>query len=235
MLIKDSLEKQGKWLFEKRGYVPFVFVPVVFLALTNGNSSIRWQIFCFAVSLFGLFLRWLTVGYAPSGTSGRYTKKQKATTLNTKGMYSISRNPLYFGNFLSMLGVVLYPGVWWAVLIYVLGFWIYCERIIASEESFLLDKFGREYEEYVSRIPIFIPNIFLWRRPEGHFSLKKVLRKEYPGFFMVVTAFAFMDLFTHYLSKGKIYVNPLWGFLFIFAFFACCAIYFLKKCTMVLR
>lgn len=50
-------------------------------------------------------------------------------------MYSIVRNPLYFGNLLIAIGLALLPGVWWLLLIVGLAFFIYYERIIAAEEA----------------------------------------------------------------------------------------------------
>lgn len=52
-------------------------------------------------------------------------------------MYSIVRNPLYLGNFLMVLRVVLVLRVWWLSLLYLLVFTIYYERIIFAEEMFL--------------------------------------------------------------------------------------------------
>ncbi|MGB8874133.1 MAG: hypothetical protein WCC75_12145, partial [Desulfobaccales bacterium] len=44
-------------------------------------------------------------GLPPRGTSGRNTQGQVAETLNTTGIYSLVRNPLYLGNFLIWLGL----------------------------------------------------------------------------------------------------------------------------------
>ncbi len=56
------------------------------------------------ISFFGLALRVIVVGHAPYGTSGRNTREQVADTLNTTGMYSIVRHPLYLANYLIILG-----------------------------------------------------------------------------------------------------------------------------------
>ena len=60
---------------------------------------------------------WLCVGFTPRGTSGRNTKEgQVAESLNTLGMYSMCRHPLYLGNLLMWLGIVMYMGhLWFAV------------------------------------------------------------------------------------------------------------------------
>ena len=60
------------------------------------------------------------MGFAPRGTSGRNTLGQVAEVLNTSGMYSVVRNPLYLGNFVIWLGLALFIKVWWCILIVVL-------------------------------------------------------------------------------------------------------------------
>ena len=60
------------------------------------------------ISFFGMSVRFYTVGITPAGTSGRNRSKQIADKLNTRGMYSITRNPLYFGNYLIWLGISIY-------------------------------------------------------------------------------------------------------------------------------
>ncbi|NLL27934.1 MAG: DUF1295 domain-containing protein [Bacteroidales bacterium] len=48
--------------------------------------------------------------FIPKGISGKNTEKQIADFLNTKGMYSIVRHPLYLGDFLMWLGLFIYIG-----------------------------------------------------------------------------------------------------------------------------
>lgn len=236
MFLKEMLEKEGDWLFERRGYLPLGFLPVVLVALAEftypfglHKYDLIWEMFCLLVSLFGLFIRCYTVGYAYPGTSGRNTKEHKASNLNTKGMYSVSRNPLYFGNFLAMLGVSMFPRVWWVVVIFVLGFWLYCERIIASEERFLREKFGEEYENYIRKTPVFIPDFKLWQPPDRPFSLKRVLRKEYSSFFAVISAFTFLELISDYTAQRKVVIDPIWAWIFFFAFAVFTLLWVLKK------
>lgn len=52
------------------------------------------------VGLFGFLIRIYTIGFTPKNTLGRNTKEEQiAGELNTKGLYSLTRNPLYVGNF----------------------------------------------------------------------------------------------------------------------------------------
>ncbi len=165
--------RSGTYLFRRRSYLPLLFLPVVVLVLENfsylGESETidhLWELFCVAVAASGLSLRALTVGYVPSHTSGRNTKQQKAHTLNTTGMYSIVSHPLYLGNFLIWLGVALFAHTWWFVLIVILAFWIYYERIMFAEEEFLRTRFGAEFEGGPGEPPpSFLPSATGYHQP----------------------------------------------------------------------
>jgi len=76
----------------------------------------------------------------PKNTSGR-TNSLIAERLNTTGMYSIVRHPLYLGNFLIVFGIVLFIQVLWFGIIVLAGYWFYYERIIFAEEEFLRKRF----------------------------------------------------------------------------------------------
>ena len=90
--------------------------------------------------------------------SGRNTVQgQIADELNTKGLYSIVRNPLYVGNYFLWLGIAMLTCNPWFIAIFTLIFWIYYERIVFAEEEFLRKKFGDAYLEWTVRTPIFIP------------------------------------------------------------------------------
>lgn len=78
------------------------------------------------VSLLGLGIRIHAVGYSGKHTSGRNTGKgQIADILNTKGLYSITRNPLYVGNYLMWLGFAMLTCNLWFIGVFSLIFWIY--------------------------------------------------------------------------------------------------------------
>ncbi len=214
----------GAWLFRWRSYIPLLLIAVILPALRQYSYpfgshiyDLYWEGFCLVVSMFGLLIRGFTVGYAPRRTSGRNTKNQVADTLNTTGMYSITRNPLYLGNYFMMLGVLLFVRVWWVPVIYTLAFWLYYERIIIAEEAFLMEKFGAEYEQYLRRTPAFLPNFRLWKPPALTFSLRTVLKREYPGFFGAIAAFTALEFAGDYIVEGTLVWDPFWTALFVFA------------------
>lgn len=217
MPLNNRLKVQGNWLFRWRSYLPifflFLFVPA-FLSysfpMDNHLYEIVWGCFCLGVGLFGLSIRVLTVGFAPKNTSGRNTRTQVADSLNTKGMYSLTRNPLYLGNFFMWFAPILFLHTWWLCVIYVLAFTLYYERIVLVEESFLTEKFGDEYIEWASRTPTFLPRRFRWEKPDMSFSWKTVIRREYHGFYGLVAALTAMEIIAHVVEKGTVENCPVW-------------------------
>jgi protein-S-isoprenylcysteine O-methyltransferase Ste14 len=196
--IQKKLAAQGAFLFRWRSFIPlFLLIPGLMAFSDSAMFEIRygdffdeaWVVIGLFISIAGLAVRWVTVGFVPGSTSGRNTKEQRADHLNTDGMYSIVKNPLYLGNYLTILGVLVSIKVWWLVLIGSLAYWLYIERIIAAEESFLADKYGRNYTDWAENTPIFVPDLRLWRKPAMSFSYRTVLKREYNGLMAVAAAF----------------------------------------------
>lgn len=212
MPISTELAKQGQFLFRWRSFLPLLLLIPGAVAFTTDAAIVTkygdvladfWVVIGLAISLAGLAIRWITVGYVPAGTSGRNTTEQRAFVLNTTGMYSISRNPLYVGNFFAILGLIISIKVWWLVAIFILAWWLYIERIIAAEEKFLTESFGEEYTEWAARTPAYWPNCKLWRKPVLPFSWKTVLRREYNGLFGVGAAFCATEFLVDVVFAGE--------------------------------
>ena len=131
MTLSEEYNKTGNWLFRKRSFLPLILYVFATITLLFEHkeildfSNIFWALSCFFISLIGLGIRILTIGYVPKATSGRNTDKQVADVLNTTGIYSIVRHPLYLGNFFMWLGIILYVGLLWFTFVCILIFWIY--------------------------------------------------------------------------------------------------------------
>lgn len=213
MRLVRRIEHQGQFLFRWRSFLPLVLVPLAIIALSRGplvDGTLSeyqkhiWLGFCMAVSFLGLGIRCITIGFTAAGTSGRNTRAQKATVLNTTGLYSLVRHPLYVGNFIIVLGVAMSPMEWWLVVIVCLTYWIYIERIGAAEEAYLAEKFGSAFTEWAARTPAFLPRFDRWQSPELPFSLRKVMRREYHAFFLIVSAFFLVGLVSDFFQGEPI-------------------------------
>lgn len=219
MTLSAQSVSVGHWLFRWRGFLPLCFIALIVPALyeyhypqgTHQGLLISWG-FCVAISFIGEIIRAYTVGYAAKGTSGRNTKEgQVAETLNTTGIYSVVRNPLYVGNFIIMLGQVAFLGSAWCVVVYILCFWLYYERIIMAEEDFLRKKFGSVYEEYALRTPVFMPNLALWTKTALPYSLKFMIRKECHGVLVMMLIYAALGLACDTVAHGDFVYAQFWG------------------------
>lgn len=242
MALREEFEEAGNWLFRWRSYLPLPAIGIFLLALREyehfGHSERLdhiWEVICLIVSFLGLAIRIFTIGHTPKGTSGRNTKRQVAETLNTAGAYSITRNPLYLGNFFMGLGIALFAHIWWLALIYVLIFWLYYERIIFAEEAFLRNKFGDEYLEWANSTPVFFPKFSQYKKPDLPFSFKNVLRREYNGFFAVIVAFSFLETVGEIFAEGRLEFDIGWAALLGIGFIVWMVLRSLKKYTTILN
>lgn len=242
MELKDEFVKAGGWLFRWRSYLPLIMLGLFLLALRDfeyiGRSErldVLWEAVCLLISLAGLGIRGITVGFTPRGTSGRNTKRQKAEVLNTTGVYSVARNPLYIGNFFMWLGIALFAHSWSLTLIYVLVFCLYYERIIFAEEAFLKEKFGDRFADYARRTPAVIPRFKNWERPDLPFSVRNVLRREYNGFFAVILTLFGLETISELVVKGRLELELRWLFLGAFGLTVWGVLRILKRHTRLLE
>lgn len=191
MALRNELRSQGDFLFKYRSYLPIVLIlPALYVYIQsqfylqsiNQIQSELYELCCISVSLFGLLIRMVTVGYSADNTSGRNTKVgQVADSINTTGMYSICRHPLYVGNFFMWLGIAGFTQILWFIVAFTFIFWIYYERIMFAEEEFLISKYGDEYLNWSKKVPAFIPKLENWEKPINTFSWIKVIRQEKSG------------------------------------------------------
>lgn len=243
MPLKETYEKQGAFLFRWRSYIPLLAIPIFIFVFFDPAYTHRlfgkpldkvWDLFCILVSLLGLTVRGLVAGYVPRGTSGRNTLTQVAETLNTKGMYSLVRNPLYLGNYLMVLGILLFFQVWWFVLFGSFIFWIYYERIIFTEEEFLRRKFEKTFVDWASKTPVFIPKFDGWQKPDIPYSWKTMLRREHSSFFGMVSVFTMLGIVADlFLNREGIW--PFWFWFFGVGLMIYLVLRFLKKKTHILN
>jgi protein-S-isoprenylcysteine O-methyltransferase Ste14 len=132
MALQEEFEKQGNILFIYRSYFPLIILlvgmilfiqkelnPEMFI-LSNTPYEILYEIGALIIGLLGLAVRIYTVGHTPKNTSGRNTKEgQVADTLNTTGIYSVVRHPLYLGNFLMWLSPAMLTGNFWFIIVHI--------------------------------------------------------------------------------------------------------------------
>ena len=219
MALQEELKTQGDFLFKNRSYLPLIILVIglsVFIHSEYQNKIIDNRIpelfnyIWLSISLFGLYIRVVTVAHTPKNTSGRNTKEgQIAEQLNTTGIYSIVRHPLYLGNFFMWLGVAMLTNNTWFVIAFILLYALYYKRIMYAEESFLIQKFGDTYLDWAKNTPAFIPSFKYYQKAKYPFSIKKALKKEKNGLAAVFLIF-WVFSFTGKMVKGKAIEFDFW-------------------------
>ena len=214
MALFQSMEKQGNFLFRYRGQFPVLLflIATPFIYITNYqvisiNLKLLFLQSSICISSLGFLIRFYTIGTTPKGTSGRNTKEQVANVLNSSGIYSVVRHPLYLGNYLIWLGIALSTINISFVLIMSLLFWLYYERIMMAEEKFLESKFGIDFINWSNTLPAFFPLKLKFKKSDTKFSILTVLRREYASILSCVFGFIFVELVKNYFSFNKIIIS----------------------------
>jgi len=158
-----------------------------------------------AMSIAGQVIRAIAIGTSNKNTSGRNTSEgQVAEALNTKGIYSTVRHPLYLGNYFMWIGIVAFTFNIYFFIIVSLLFWLYYERIMFAEERFLERKFGDSYVNWSMKVPAFWPSMKNHEKGEISFSMKTILRREYAGISATAIGFIFVAYIREWTILGKV-------------------------------
>jgi protein-S-isoprenylcysteine O-methyltransferase Ste14 len=75
-----------------------------------------------------------------------------AKQLVTSGIYRFTRNPIYLGFLLMVMGLPLNSGLCWGILLAPFYILMMNRLIIQNEEAYLERKFGNVYSGYTSRV-----------------------------------------------------------------------------------
>jgi protein-S-isoprenylcysteine O-methyltransferase Ste14 len=241
LTLKENFNSTGQWLFARRSYVPLVLIPLTALVILCSHdypqafaSHLSWKLFCLFVAVLGEAIRCVTVGTAAPFTSGRNTGDQLADSINTTGIYSTLRHPLYLGNFITVLGITMWTGVWWFIAMVIVLYWFYYERIIFREEQFMEEKFGEQYRAFAARVPAIIPSFRNYVPARLPFSAKIVLAREYDGVLAIASAFALVDAMEYFLSGAHRAFDPLWVIIFVVTFVVTAFLRYARKHTSLL-
>jgi protein-S-isoprenylcysteine O-methyltransferase Ste14 len=75
-----------------------------------------------------------------------------ANTLQTTGIYAISRNPMYLALLLLYLGFAIFKGNWWTYILSPLVVVIIQSYVIRKEEQYLHRTFHHQFETYCKKV-----------------------------------------------------------------------------------
>jgi len=142
-----------------------------------------------ALALAGQALRVAVVGLAYIKRGGM-DKRVYADELVTGGLFGHCRNPLYVGNALILLGLLLIHGAPEVIALGALFFAVTYRAIVAAEERYLEARFGAAYRDYCRRVPRWGLRLAGMRETLAsmRFNWRRVLAKEYSSFASAVLA-----------------------------------------------
>jgi hypothetical protein len=113
-------------------------------------------------------------------------------------------------------------------------FWLYYERIMMAEETFLHERFGESFVSWATLTPAFVPRISLWRAPAESFSLRSVMRREYTSLLLIILLHFGIEEFEHLSIDHHFVVEPYWTALLAVGVIAYLSLRFLKRRTSLL-
>lgn len=181
-----ALLASGRFFFRFRNALfPVVLLVIVLLAqpaefLGNPALDKAVTVLGLLIALAGEAFRLIVIGYAYIRRGGR-NKEVFANELVTRGFYAHTRNPMYVGNFMVVLGFTLVLGSVGVLALVVPFFaWVYL-AITTAEEAYLRDKFGAAYDDYAHRVNRFIPDFRGIKESlsEFEYDWRRALVKEY--------------------------------------------------------
>jgi len=144
-------KKIGEFFFKYRDILP---VPLALMLLKNARPrKSLWTIGLPLIFLGESIRIWSLTHIGPTTR----TREICADRLIMSGPYSLTRNPIYFGNALKVLGILFIAGTPFWGIVCAIFYLIEFAALISYEESFLREKFSDEFRVYCERVPVFFP------------------------------------------------------------------------------
>lgn len=156
---KSPMPQLKRWLASTPNRT-FVLYPVLLclleLAIQRGHLAVRW----WSTPL-------LVWGYLQYRLTGRYRRRLGGggpgtavppVSLVLTGPYRYTRNPMYLGHLIFLLGLALTLRSWAGfALFFMQAVWFH--RRVVQDELRLRQLFGPDYSDYLNRVPRWIPRM----------------------------------------------------------------------------
>lgn len=207
-----ALIAYGNFVFRYRNKVFPIFLVVMFVALPG-----RWlaegtpkelysDIAAMALGFLGEAIRIATVGLDYIKRGG-LNKRVYADKLVDTGMFGHCRNPLYVGNIIMAIGLlVLFENPWAFAIGTVFTFVTYI-AIVAAEEKYLHVNFGTDYEAYCANVNRWLPKLDGLAETFGGatFNWQRVLLKEMSSFLGWMIAAVAIEVLTSVVEGSPVF------------------------------
>jgi len=129
-------------------YRSFIGILCLIAVLRLATPNARSIFIGFFFMMIGMFFR---------GWSSGYIDKDKELAVD--GPYSLTRNPLYFGNLLIGSGIAVACNNLPSLLIFLVYYFTFFTFLIAVERKRLRKRFGSRYDEWAKQANLFFPKI----------------------------------------------------------------------------
>lgn len=154
-MAADSAHKSSWQIAEVIFGVPFVAAIVLqfIIPLARPGGIFRLVFIISGAILFIVGVEFIVLARREFARRGQHTDPGHPTTsIVTSGVFSVSRNPLYFGAVCSLAGIGLAVNLPWVLILLLPGL-IACHYVlIVPEEKYLSAKFGDEYFIYAASV-----------------------------------------------------------------------------------
>jgi len=121
-------------------------VPLPFLPVDLPAGWLGAIVFVFALAL----IAWAIVTVTSAGSN--VPTNRPTTTIVEGGLYRFTRNPIYLGWFLGLIGLAIAFDNLWLLIMLVSFALVIRYGVVAREEAYLERKFGDVYRGYRSRV-----------------------------------------------------------------------------------
>jgi protein-S-isoprenylcysteine O-methyltransferase Ste14 len=134
-------------------YFILALAAMIAIAVAPGSQFVYYPYNYLGVILVPAGFAIVLTGFAQLKKAGTTVlPHEPPTAFVTSGPYRFSRNPMYFGLFLILLGAAfLLQRLLGFIFPFVFG-WIVSRRFIEPEEERLLATYGEDYESYLNRV-----------------------------------------------------------------------------------
>lgn len=136
----------------------YIAVTIIDLFFIKAPSYISASISPWIRIPVGLIIGYFGIWFAMSGLKTIFSEERPEASVVDKGVFGIVRHPIYLGSILGYLTFQIFTlsliaGMVWIIIV------CFHHFLAKYEEQLLLKRFGQEYENYLLRVPMWIPRI----------------------------------------------------------------------------
>ena len=201
--------KLGNFLFHYRNILFPVFYVMLFIPSKHLFGDVRIALALgLLVALAGQSIRFTTIGLKYIIRGGK-DRRVYAQDLVTEGLFAHTRNPLYVGNVMILIGLGIMTNTLFFNLIMSPLFIFFYQAIIRAEENFLRNKFGEGFDTYCADTNRWLPNLKGIGKTISsmEFKWQRVIVKEYTTTYIWLSGATLVLLKTVYRMKDQYYFD----------------------------